>query len=206
MIRGNIQQVCDNYKDIENYDKAIADPDNLWVIHHRKEIDNNGRIKYMSKDLKQMGLYYHRPADELIFLLPEEHRKMHWESGLRELYSERANKFWSKPKNIRRVKERFKRKRENGEFITNIEQLSSDEAYREYQKAYKEKWYNENREKWNTYTRINKLIKKDRYELLALLEKHENSILIAEENGDTERINKLKKFIKEIKDVLKKVA
>lgn len=60
---------------IENYEKAVNDPDNVWVVHHRLEIRDG--YTNSRKDLKLMGLYYHRPAAELVLLLSSEHTKLH---------------------------------------------------------------------------------------------------------------------------------
>ena len=56
---------------IENYEQAVNDPINKWVIHHRR-----GTI-YSKEGLKEIGEYYHRPAIELIFMLKEEHARFH---------------------------------------------------------------------------------------------------------------------------------
>ena len=56
---------------IENYDKAIADKSQVWDCHHRRE------IIYSVKELIEIGEYYNRPACELIFLTPNEHRRLH---------------------------------------------------------------------------------------------------------------------------------
>lgn len=65
---------------IENYQDAIAN-DDIWVCHHRLEThDENGRKReknLSSAFLKKNGLYYHRPATELIFLRKEDHWKIH---------------------------------------------------------------------------------------------------------------------------------
>lgn len=58
---------------IENYDKAINDNTKMWVIHHKLEIELN----LTCFELKQQNLYYKRPANELIFLTMEEHKKIH---------------------------------------------------------------------------------------------------------------------------------
>lgn len=60
---------------IENYDKAILDENNTWEIHHRLEIQ--GKIIKTATDLKKLGLYYYRPASELIFLTKSEHCSLH---------------------------------------------------------------------------------------------------------------------------------
>ena len=60
---------------IENYDKAIADSTQTWVCHHRLEIQDEhiNSLDYLKKN----NLYYHRPANELIFLTRGEHTKLH---------------------------------------------------------------------------------------------------------------------------------
>lgn len=60
---------------IENYDLAIADTTQVWHCHHKLEIQGD---KVISKnDLIKQGLYYHRPAEELIFLTRSEHMILH---------------------------------------------------------------------------------------------------------------------------------
>ena len=56
---------------IENYDKAIADKSLVWHCHHRRE------TIYSAKELIDIGEYYNRPAEELIFLTPFEHIRLH---------------------------------------------------------------------------------------------------------------------------------
>lgn len=60
---------------IENYDTAMNDKEQMWHCHHRAEILPCGR--YSIKELKAVGLYWHRPASELIFLRPDEHTRLH---------------------------------------------------------------------------------------------------------------------------------
>ena len=56
---------------IENYDKAIADKSQVWHCHHRRE------TIYSRSGLIEIGEYYNRPAEELIFLTPNEHHRLH---------------------------------------------------------------------------------------------------------------------------------
>lgn len=65
---------------IENYDKAVADNSQTWECHHRLEIQGN--ILMSVEDLIEQGLYYNRPACELIFLTKSEHRKLHADNQL----------------------------------------------------------------------------------------------------------------------------
>ena len=56
---------------IENYDKAIADSNQTWDCHHRRELE------IPRKELIKRGEYFNRPAEELIFLTPFEHNSLH---------------------------------------------------------------------------------------------------------------------------------
>ena len=67
-----VKSYCkDDISLIENYDKAIADKTQVWQCHHRRE------TIYSVKDLQDIGEYYNRPACELIFLTPVDHRRLH---------------------------------------------------------------------------------------------------------------------------------
>lgn len=73
---------CEDISLIENYNHAIADQTKMWDIHHRRECDENGRTLFTNKQLKEMNLYFNRPASELIFVTRSMHSKLH-----RELHS-----------------------------------------------------------------------------------------------------------------------
>ena len=64
---------------IENYREAIADQTRTWDIHHRRECDENGRTLFTGKQLIEIGLYFKRPASELIFVTRSMHWKLHRE-------------------------------------------------------------------------------------------------------------------------------
>lgn len=72
----------EDVSNIENYDKAV-DPNNndIWFCHHRMETHRrNGKLRVTQlspQDLKERGLYYHRPASELIFVTKAEHNSIH---------------------------------------------------------------------------------------------------------------------------------
>ena len=66
---------CEDPSLIENYELAVADTTQTWEIHHRGEVLPCGR--FSGDDLKKFGLYYKRPAAELIFLTHSEHRQLH---------------------------------------------------------------------------------------------------------------------------------
>lgn len=66
---------------VENYAQALAEDFEGWCRHHRLETHTpEGQVREVpltSRQLKQMGLYYDRPASELIWMRREEHRKLH---------------------------------------------------------------------------------------------------------------------------------
>ena len=77
----NFGKYCTEPEKIENYEKALADNFKGWEIHHRLETHNSDgerRLVGISMDeLKALGMYYNRPASELIFLTVSEHNSLH---------------------------------------------------------------------------------------------------------------------------------
>ena len=72
----NVKSYCrEDPSLIENYELAINDTTQMWECHHRGEVLPCGR--FSRDDLKKFGLYYKRPASELIFLTKEEHTSLH---------------------------------------------------------------------------------------------------------------------------------
>ena len=71
------KRYCKDIEDVENYYKAAADDFKGWHCHHRLEThtsDGERRLVDISMDeLKALGMYYNRPAEELIFLTSREH-------------------------------------------------------------------------------------------------------------------------------------
>ena len=63
---------------IENYELAKKDNFIGWHIHHRLECVETGAVVNSTRqDLIDWGIYYNRPASELIFLTASEHGKLH---------------------------------------------------------------------------------------------------------------------------------
>lgn len=61
---------------IENFKAAKADNFAGWCMHHRLEIQPDG-TRVSAKELKDHGLYFGRPASELIFMRFGEHSYLH---------------------------------------------------------------------------------------------------------------------------------
>ena len=77
ICNGTVEKYCsDDISKIENYDKAINDTTQTWHCHHRLEIHDNGTT-LSQEELKSNGMYYNRPASELIFLTRREHMRLH---------------------------------------------------------------------------------------------------------------------------------
>ena len=97
-MKHNFERFCKCYEDIENYQKAKADNFKGWDCHHRLETwtsDGERRqIDITVAELKALGMYYNRPANELIFLRKSEH------TALRKVSSETRNKLSDIGKNI----------------------------------------------------------------------------------------------------------
>lgn len=77
----NYKCICDDIENVENYEKAKADNFEGWECHHRLEThtsDGKRRTVDISrKELQALGMYYHRPAEELIFITIPEHSSLH---------------------------------------------------------------------------------------------------------------------------------
>lgn len=77
----NYKHICDNIENVENYYKAKADNFKGWICHHRLETHTSDGEKRLiditHEELKALDMYYHRPANELIFLTTDEHNHLH---------------------------------------------------------------------------------------------------------------------------------
>ena len=75
--RGHWKRYCSEPLDnIENYQQALADNFEGWSIHHRLEIKQDG-TRVSAQELIDKGLYFGRPASELVFMKVCEHSSLH---------------------------------------------------------------------------------------------------------------------------------
>ena len=76
-----LKKYCDDYKSIENYEKALADNFKGWLCHHRLETHTSDGVRrtvdIVSAELIALGMYYNRPAEELVLMKIKEHRRLH---------------------------------------------------------------------------------------------------------------------------------
>lgn len=151
MISKDAKYFCsEDISNIENYEEAVNSPEK-WHCHHRLELDQNGHRLNTRDELKAKGLYFHRPASELIFLRGTDHHRLHMSDEQRERISNAQHESWKKPSRKRKLRDKIANKRENGEYLINIEQMKSDEDYREYQKLYQRMYYDEHSTEWKDY-------------------------------------------------------
>lgn len=105
MIAENIKYLhycSEELSKVENYEKALADKENMWDCHHKDEIRilPSGLVVLRTREeLIENGRYYNCPANELIFMLREEHRALHGKySFLGKHHKNRNTKNLRKPK------------------------------------------------------------------------------------------------------------
>ena len=68
---------CEDISLIENYNEAVNSSEK-WQCHHKLEIT----LHKTSQELIEMGLYYNRPASELICLSEKKHKQLHYKNGI----------------------------------------------------------------------------------------------------------------------------
>ena len=99
-MKHEFEKYCKDYTNIENYQKAKADNFKGWECHHRLEThtsDGERRdVDISHKELIALGMYYNRPAEELIFLRKGEHtslRKVSTETRQKLGEAKKGNKY-----------------------------------------------------------------------------------------------------------------
>lgn len=99
---------CEDISKIENYEEAVNDITNTWECHHKMELIETGAVVNSTKqDLIDWGIYYNRPADELIFMTKIDHHRLHLKGkGL----SEEAKRKLSESNKGKKYSDETKRK------------------------------------------------------------------------------------------------
>lgn len=81
----NLKYYCKDYKNIENYEAAKKDNFVGWCCHHRLETHNSDgerrEVNISAAELEALGMYWNRPASELIFMKESEHKSLHWKGN-----------------------------------------------------------------------------------------------------------------------------
>ena len=128
MIGKCIKKFCnEDISLIENYDKAIADLNQTWDCHHRREIETS------RKELIKIGEYYNRPARELIFLTHSEHSILHNKG---KQFSEKTRQLLS---DSNKGKNKGKTPWIKGRHLSEEHKRKLSEAHKNMSKEYKQK-------------------------------------------------------------------
>ena len=94
-MKHNFKYYCKDYENIENYEAAKKDNFVGWNCHHRLETfnsDGERRDVDISRDeLIALGMYYKRPASELIFLTSSEHKQLHMKGEHHPMYGKQLS-------------------------------------------------------------------------------------------------------------------
>ena len=139
------KQYCKDYENIENYDKAKKDNFKGWECHHRLEThtsDGKRRlVDITKKELKALGMYYNRPAEELIFLTIKEHHEYRKGKSLSEEHKKKLSEahkgkqFSEEHKN--KIGEAHKGKKLSDETKKKLSKPKSDETKQKMSEAAK---------------------------------------------------------------------
>lgn len=116
-MRYNFKRYCKDYQNIENYEKALADNFKGWCCHHRLQTwtseGERRAVDITVEELQALGMYYHRPASELIFLTESEHSSLHQKGKkhfLGKHHSEESKKKNAEAHKGKKMSEEFCRK------------------------------------------------------------------------------------------------
>ena len=110
-MKHKFEYFCKDYENIENCQKAKVDNFKGWDCHHRLETHNSDGerrlVDITKKELIALGMYYNRPANELIFLPSSEHTSLHRKG---KKLSEEARKKMSGARKGKKRSEETKKK------------------------------------------------------------------------------------------------
>lgn len=127
---------CEDISLIENYEKAINDSQ-MWECHHRLEVSEEGI--FSPKELKEKGLYYHRPANELIFLTRKDHDTLHGanrKQETRDRISVASTQRWSDVDYQKKVSEGLSKAHKEGKF----DNVFTEEVRQKQSESAKKAW------------------------------------------------------------------
>ena len=128
---------CEDITKIENYEQAVNAKER-WVCHHRLE------HTWTKTELLAKGLYWARPADELIFMERKAHYKLHKtilpDGGAKERFIQKLTGHQVSEETKNKISDAVKRRNEDPEvkakLINRNNQLQQTAAqYKEYKLA-----------------------------------------------------------------------
>jgi hypothetical protein len=146
---------CEDISKIENYDKAIVDTNHIWDCHHRLETHNSDGerrlIDLLREELIVLDIYYHRPANELIFLTKSEHHSLHNKGKKCGPFTEEHKRKMSEAHKGKKLSEEQKRRlseiNKGNQYTKGKHWKLSEEAKRKSSEARKGKPHSEERKR-----------------------------------------------------------
>ena len=112
-MKHNFKLYCKDYKNIENYEAAKKDNFVGWCCHHRLQTwtseGERRAVDITAEELQALGMYYGRPASELIFMKKSEHTQLHQkgkthphslETRKKMSEAQKGKKIWNKGKTL----------------------------------------------------------------------------------------------------------
>ena len=157
-MKHKFERYCKDYQNIENYEKALADNFKGWACHHRLETHTSDGVRRLVdisvEELQALGMYYKRPASELIFMKHSEHTSLHDEGENHPMYGKKhSEESKRKMAEVRKGKPKSEEhKKKIGE--ANKGKKMSEEARRKMSAAHKGKHLSE--EHKNKLREVNK--------------------------------------------------
>ena len=145
MISDEVRKYCRKiyHHLIENYEEAM-NSEEMYICHHRKEISEDGRNAFSADELIDLGEYYHRPPEELIFLTKSAHKALHMaannkDNGVTDEHKREVSKARSK---------RYREKHREELNQKSKDRYATDPEYRKKRAEQHKKWIEKN-PNWN---------------------------------------------------------
>ena len=138
-MKHEFERYCKDYQNIENYEKAKADDFKNWHCHHRLETHNSDgerrEVDITRRELKALNMYYHRPAEELIFLPTREHHALHNKGENNPMYGKHHSD--EAKKKLREANKGKKLSEETRKKMSEAKKNMSEETRRKIAEAHK---------------------------------------------------------------------
>lgn len=159
-IYGLKQYCCEDFSNIEGYKEALENPNIEYHCHHRLEIQEDKVLSV--KELKELNLYYNRPASELIILTKQDHLKLHSKARHRE-YTEGRKQYFKRPHVDKELASRHKSEAWDYDkhFTTETRKKISEACKGEKNGFYGKKHSEESKQKMREYAKNRKPISEE---------------------------------------------
>lgn len=118
---------CEDISKIYGYAEAVADKKRVWHCHHCLG------LAYTPEQLKAKGLYYKRPASELMFVTKSQHRMLHCLTNPPKHTEKTREKISRVLTNNTKISKRVRQYTKSGEFVAEYPSLMEIKRTKGYQ-------------------------------------------------------------------------